>query len=122
MSDRSADFLAEIEATATVTVPLRDLRRLIDAVLDGAASGTARCSPVPSRSPIAADPEVALFLVERFGSTPVDQILIECQSHFGQERTPSRTSAYAFWRRLREQSERLAAARPQPTRPRRKGQ
>ena len=105
MSDRSADFLAEIEATATVTVPLRDLRRLIDAVMDGAASQPNRSRPrfaKAPRSPIDADPEIATFIMERLGRKSVRLIIAECRETFGQHRTPSHSAIGRFWTRLRE--------------------
>ena len=56
----------------------------------------------PLRSPIEGDQEVAVFLAERFGTVTLEDILTECRSRFGPERTPSRSSAHRFWSRLRE--------------------
>lgn len=61
----------------------------------------ARRYAVPSRSPIETDEEVAAFFMERFGRVPMDTILRDAQKRFGIGRTPSRTSAYAYWQRLR---------------------
>lgn len=56
---------------------------------------------VPARSPIETDAEVAAFFMERFGRIQMDTILREAKKHLGADRTPSRTSAYAYWKRLR---------------------
>ena len=61
----------------------------------------AKKNAVPPRSPIETDAEVAAFFMERFGRVPMDTILREAQKRFGAARTPSRTSAYAYWKRLR---------------------
>lgn len=55
-----------------------------------------------SKSPIERDLQVAAFLASRFGLAPVKLILEECRALFGPDRTPTPTSTYRYWARLRD--------------------
>lgn len=93
---------AESQAIPVVTIPFKDYSALLEAkaridVIDARE----RHYPVPPRSPIEFDAEIAAFFKERFGNDRMEDILRQCASRFGEARTPSRTAAYAFWKRLR---------------------
>lgn len=106
MSDgASVDYpvFATIAGVAVVTIPLADYADLIDKKAKLAKIAKAERYPVSERSPIEVDHEVKAFFMERFGKVKVFDILRECQSTFGKTRTPSRTAAYRFWKRLRDQ-------------------
>lgn len=86
-----------------VTIPRSEYAALLEAkrridIIDARE----RRYPVPPRSPIQADAEIADFFKERFGKDRMEDIVRECARRFGKDRTPSRTAAYAFWKRLRE--------------------
>jgi hypothetical protein len=66
--------------------------------------GKAERYSVPPHSPIEVDAEVKAFFMERFGKIKMFDLLGECKAKFGKARTPSRTAAYAFWKRLRDHS------------------
>lgn len=94
---------AEPLAVPVVTIPsveyaaLLEAKRRIDII-----DARERRYPVPPRSPIQADAEIAVFFKERFGTDRMENIVSECARQFGKARTPSRTAAYAYWKRLRE--------------------
>ena len=93
---------ATIAGVEVVTIPISDYRDLLDCRRQ---LGTLRVRADPAnhtaRSPLDCDPEIAAFLIERFGRMPVRQALSECRSRFGQERTPSRSAGYRLWDRAR---------------------
>jgi len=96
---------ATIAGVAVVTIPLSD-SDLIEKRSRLEKLGKTERYPVPPRSPIEVDAEVKAFLMERLGKVDVMDIISECKQHFGSKRTPSRTAAYAFWKRLRNGSSR----------------
>ncbi len=94
---------AEPMAVPVVTIPLKDYTELLEAkaridIIDARA----RRYSVPPRSPIQVDAEIANFFKERFGTERMEDIIRKCAGQFGVARTPSRTAAYAYWKRLRE--------------------
>ena len=93
---------ATIAGVAVVTIPLADYTDLIDKKVKLVKIGKAERYPVPPRSPIEVDAEVKAFFMKRLGKAKVFDLLRECQGTFGKARTPSRTAAYAFWKRLRD--------------------
>lgn len=96
---------ATIAGIAVVTIPLRDYAELLECRRRDqtrAPTKPPRRWDVPPRSPLERDAEVATFFSERFGTMDVLDIVEECRNRFGVERTPSRTAAYYFWRRLRD--------------------
>lgn len=95
----SADDLA----IPVVTIPLSEFAELLEAkrridVVDARA----RRYPVPPKSPMELDPEIADLFKERFGKVLVDGIVRRCAACFGRARTPARTAAYTCLQRLRE--------------------
>lgn len=100
--DRAPESATELPIPV-VTIPLAEYSALLEAkkridVIDTRE----RRYPVPPRSPIQVDAEVATFFRERFGKERMEAIITDCASRFGKRRTPSRTAAYAYWKRLRE--------------------
>lgn len=93
---------ATIAGVAVVTIPLADYSSLLDAEARLTRFENAKRYPVSPRSPIEVDSEVKAFFMERLGKVDMMGILSECRQRFGAKRTPSRTSAYAFWKRLRD--------------------
>ena len=55
----------------------------------------------PRKGVIDRNPEVAVFLAQRFGLRPMGALLRECKRTYGAKRTPSRSAAYRYWERLR---------------------
>ena len=49
------------------------------------------------------DPEVAAFVRERLGTTPVIKIAEEVLARFGPERAPRKTAIWRYWRQLDEE-------------------
>lgn len=100
--DRAPSSAAELPIPV-VTIPSAEYAALLEAKkrID-AIDARERRYPVPPRSPIQVDAEVAAFFRERFGKMRMEAIITDCASLFGKRRTPSRTAAYAFWKRLRE--------------------
>lgn len=107
---------AIIAGIAVVTIPLTEYAALLECrrrEKPCAAPAAARRYDVPPRSPLERDAEIAAFFSERFGAMDVLDIIAECRNRFGAKRTPSRTAAYYFWKRLRTK----AANRPPSTCP-----
>lgn len=101
--DDRAPASAEADAIPFVTIPRSDYSELLAAkkridIIDARA----RRYPVPPRTPIQADAEIADFFKTRFGTDRMENIVRECARRFGAARTPSRTAAYAYWKRLRD--------------------
>jgi len=100
--DRAPSSAAELPIPV-VTIPSAEYAALLEAKkrID-AIDARERRYPVPPRSPIQVDAEVAAFFRERFGKMRMEAIITDCASLFGKRRTPSRTVAYDYWKRLRE--------------------
>lgn len=95
----SADELA----IPVVTIPLAEYAVLLEAKTRiDTIDARARRYAVPPRSPIQVDAEIAAFFKKRFGKERVEDIASDCRERFGASRTPSRTAADAFWKRLRD--------------------
>lgn len=110
MDAEHSPIVATIAGVEVVTIPLADYAALVECrrrleAIDATTAAAVRRFAVPPRSPVEADREVADFLMERFGLTPMDAIRAECLERFGRDRTPSRTAAYEFWQRLRRRAE-----------------
>lgn len=95
-------LVATISGVPVVTIPLDDYRALLMS-RDRLALIRAPAIPfdLPSRSPIETDPVISTFFMERFGRMRMEVIVHECRRAYGKDRTPSRTAAYAYWKRLR---------------------
>ena len=92
----------EIAGVAVVTIPVAEYAALLDCRRKLAESGAReRAFNVVSKSPIERDPEVAAFLASRFGLATVKLIREECRALFGPARTPTPSSTYRYWSRLR---------------------
>ncbi|MCL8381766.1 hypothetical protein [Xanthobacter aminoxidans] len=93
---------ATIAGVAVVTIPITDYAALLECQRREAHDSPAPAVPaVPSRSPVERDMEVTTFLAESFGRGRLVEALEACRIQFGSNRTPSRTAAYAYWKRLR---------------------
>ena len=91
-----------VAGVAVVTIPATEYAALLDCRRKLAERGAReRAFKTASRSPIERDQEVAAFLASRFGLTTVTTILEECRALFGRARTPTPSSAYRYWSRLR---------------------
>lgn len=95
-------LVATISGVPVVTIPLDDYRALL-MCHDRLAAVRRQAVPfaASSRSPIETDPVISTFFIERFGTMRMEKIVDECRRSFGKKRTPSRTAAYAYWKRLR---------------------
>ncbi len=100
--DRAPSSAAE-PPVPVVTIPQAEYAALLAAKkrMD-AIDARERRYPIPPRSPVQADIEIAEFFRERFGKMRMEDILMDCTRRFGTARTPSRTAAYDYWKRLRE--------------------
>ncbi len=101
MSRPDSPLAATIAGVEVVTIPLSDYRNLLDCRLRLAELRVQAHQNATARSPLDCDPEVAEFLVERFGRMPVGQALDECRARFGGARAPSRSAGYRLWDRVR---------------------
>lgn len=100
--DRAPESAAELPIPV-VTIPQAEYAALLEAKMRiDVIDARERRYPVPPRSPIQADAEISAFFRERFGETRMEVTLAECARLYGADRTPSRTAAYAYWKRLRE--------------------
>lgn len=84
----------------TVSLSQDEYRELLDFKL--ALTGFRTVAEVPSRGQLENDAEVALFLAERFGRIPMNKVLSDCCTIYGDKRTPSRSVAYRYWLKLRD--------------------
>lgn len=98
----SFPLVATISGVPVVTIPLDDYRALL-MCHDRLAAVRRQAIPfgASSRSPIETDSVISTFFIERFGTMRMEKIVDECRRSFGKKRTPSRTAAYAYWKRLR---------------------
>ena len=104
--DFKPPLMATIEGVEVVTIPLADYKALLSArrIASEHALDKMQLS-VPRRGVIERNPEVAVFLAQRFGLKPVKVILRECKRRFGSARTPSKSVAYRYWLSLRKGGE-----------------
>lgn len=93
--------LNNADPSATVEIPVSELQRLHDCERE-----TMRRTALPylscPRSRIDRDEDVALFIAERAGRLLLREIVEECESTFGSERTPSKSAIHRFIKRLRK--------------------
>jgi hypothetical protein len=93
---------ATIAGVAVVTIPASDYAEVLDCRQKVAESIVRdRAFKWVSKSPIERDPEVAMYLASRFGLATVIDIRRECLHRFGAARTPTRSSIFRYWGRLR---------------------
>ena len=95
---------ATIAGVAVVTIPISEYADLLEKKARLVRLDKADRYAVPSRSPIEKDKTVRDFFMERLGKVAMVQIISDCKEHFGKARTPSKSAAYAFWKRLRGRS------------------
>lgn len=88
--------VAIITISASEYAALLDCRRQL-----AETQAKERAFKTPSKSPIERDPAVAAFLSSRFGLATVVVIREECRALFGPDRTPSKSSVFRYWARLR---------------------
>lgn len=99
-------YLATIEGVDVVTIPLKDYAALLACRRELAEKTlNLNCLHQGHRSVIERNPEVAVFLMQRLGLQPMPVILKACRKEFGRQRTPSRSAAYRFWMKVREETE-----------------
>ncbi len=76
----------------------------IASVLDGEHIETVSVPTPPGRggrvSKLESDHEVATFIKERLGNTPLQKIATEAQSQFGKKRAPGKSAIHRYWHRL----------------------
>ncbi len=93
---------------ALVTIPVADYAELLECRRLSAERTISHDQfSRPSRSTIARDTEVAVFLTQRYGIMPMDRLLRECRRRFGGARRPSRTAAYAHWKKVRRDTAKM---------------
>lgn len=93
---------SEISGVAVITIPVTEYAALLNCRRKLAESDARqRAFNVVSKSPIERDPEVAAFIASRFGLATVPDIREECRALFGATRTPTQSSTYRYWARLR---------------------
>jgi hypothetical protein len=91
-----------ISGIAVVTIPVTDYAALLNCCrkLSESAARHAALNAV-SKSPIERDLELASFLASRLGLATIAVIHDECLHRFGTARTPSKSSIFRYWSRLR---------------------
>lgn len=93
---------SEIAGVPMVTIPVTEYAALLECRRKLDESGAReRAFKVVSKSPIERDIQVAAFLASRFGLATVADIREECRALFGSARTPTPSSTYRYWARLR---------------------
>jgi hypothetical protein len=93
---------ATVAGVEIVTIPMVEYAGLLDCRRRLAEfEARERAFKTASKSPIERDPEVAAFLASRFGLATVAVIREECIALFGTSRTPTKSSIYRYWSRLR---------------------
>lgn len=97
---------ATVMGVPVVTIPLKDYAALLASQRELAERSLSLNSLQQSRrSVIERNPEVAMFLIQRLGLEPMPAILKACRKEFGRHRTPSRSAAYRYWMKIREERE-----------------
>lgn len=87
-----------------VTIPLADYVDLLACKRQlSEASISHRQFGKPSRAMVDRNPEVAVFLVQKFGLLPMREILRQCRRRFGKAATPSQSTAYRYWQAVRRE-------------------
>ena len=91
-----------IMGVPVVTIPLSDYAELLDckrqiahSYANGSLQGDGQLNL------FLRDPEVAVFVVARFGIMTAREILSEVQRNYGEDRTPLQTTVNRFWMRIR---------------------
>ena len=82
----------------TVTIPEAEYQELLQVKREHELATLQNLQDVTlaSRSQIGRDPEVAAFVLQQARSKVVKDIHEACLTHFGAERTPSRSSIYRY--------------------------
>lgn len=94
---------ARIAGVDVVTIPISEYARLLAADRNLAIQAVSHGQLMsPKRSVIERNPEVAVFLAQKFGLLPMKDILRHCRREFGRQRTPSQSTAYRYWQKLRK--------------------
>lgn len=94
-----------ISGVEVVTIPLQDYADLLDSKRQLAERAIRdRRVMSPRRSKIERNPEVAIFLADKFGSMSVKDALRLCLRKFGKAATPSPSAAYRYWDRIRKEA------------------
>lgn len=94
-----------VSGVEVVTIPLRDYADLLDSKRQLAERVISHDQVIsPRRTKIERNPEVAVFLVEKFGLMPVKDALRLCRRKFGKAATPSLSAAYRYWDRVRKEA------------------
>lgn len=94
-----------ISGVKVVTIPLRHYAELLESKRKLAERAVSEKQVMlPYRSKIERNPEVAVFLVEKFGLMPVKDALRLCRREFGKAATPSLSAAYRYWDRVRKEA------------------